>query len=125
MKPRVLMTVACVAAAMLAAAPAAHAEWVNRVTDGIMGTRITVEVWSEERAKAETAIDAVLDEMRHIDESMSTYKPTSEVSLVNAKAASAAANKTATTPTWTASGMRPRFTAIGPRRRCGLPSPEG
>ena len=52
-----------------------------------MGTRITVELWSEDRPKAEAAIDAVLDEMRHIDESMSTYKPTSEVSLVNARAA--------------------------------------
>ena len=65
----------------------AHAEWVNRITDGIMGTRITVELWSEEKDKTEQAIDAVLQEMRHIDDSMSTYKPTSEVSLVNAKAA--------------------------------------
>jgi thiamine biosynthesis lipoprotein len=65
----------------------AHAEWVKRVTDGIMGTRITVELWSEERDRAESAIDAVLDEMRHIDESMSTYKPTSEVSQVNDHAA--------------------------------------
>ena len=68
----------------------AHAEWVQRVTDGIMGTRITVELWSEDHDKAEAAIDAVLDEMRHVDESMSTYKPTSEVSLVNAKAADGA-----------------------------------
>src|SRR4029077_926523 len=59
----------------------------TRVTDGIMGTRITVELWSEDRAKAEVAIDAVLDEMRHIDESMSTYQTNSEVSLVNVKAA--------------------------------------
>jgi FAD:protein FMN transferase len=65
----------------------AHAEWVRRITDGIMGTRITVELWSDDRPKAEEAIDALLDEMRHIDESMSTYKPTSEVSQVNAKAA--------------------------------------
>ncbi len=65
----------------------AHAEWVKRVTDGIMGTRITVELWSDDKDKADSAIDAVLDEMRHIDESMSTYKSTSEVSQVNAKAA--------------------------------------
>src|SRR5580698_11197604 len=75
------------AASLFAAAVPAHAEWVNRVTDGIMGTRITVELWSEDKPKAEAAIDAVLDEMRHIDETMSTYKPTSEVSQVNAKAA--------------------------------------
>jgi thiamine biosynthesis lipoprotein len=65
----------------------ARAEWVRRVTDGIMGTRITVELWSEDDDKAQSAIDAVLDEMRHIDTTMSTYKPTSEVSLVNAQAA--------------------------------------
>jgi FAD:protein FMN transferase len=73
--------------AIFACVAPAHAEWVQRVTDGIMGTRITVELWSDDHAKAEAAIDAVLDEMRHIDESMSTYKPTSEVSQVNARAA--------------------------------------
>ena len=52
-----------------------------------MGTRITVELWADDSAKGEQAIDAVLDEMRHIDETMSTYKPTSEVSQVNDKAA--------------------------------------
>ncbi len=66
---------------------AAHAEWVRRITDGIMGTRITVELWADDEQKANEAIDALLDEMRHIDDSMSTYKPTSEVSQVNAKAA--------------------------------------
>src|ERR1700723_1139599 len=85
MNLKVLMS--SVSFAVLAAAVPAHAEWVTRVTDGIMGTRITVELWSEDRPKAEAAIDAVLEEMRHIDESVSTYKPTSEVSLVNAKAA--------------------------------------
>jgi len=72
---------------LLAAGLPAHAEWVRRVTDGIMGTRITVELWSDDREQADLAIDAVLDEMRHVDETMSTYKPTSEVSLVNAGAA--------------------------------------
>jgi thiamine biosynthesis lipoprotein len=76
----------CLCALVCAAAPA-HAEWVRRVTDGIMGTRITVELWAEDPAKADQAIDAVLAEMRHIDDSMSTYKPTSEVSQVNDKAA--------------------------------------
>jgi len=81
-KAHAMAVLACVCMAL-----PAHAEWVRRVTDGIMGTRITVELWSDDRAKADQAIDAVLDEMRHIDESMSTYKPTSEVSLVNANAA--------------------------------------
>ena len=73
--------------ALVCLAAPAHADWVRRVTDGIMGTRITVELWADDEQKAERAIDAVLDEMRHIDDSMSTYKPTSEVSQVNAKAA--------------------------------------
>jgi thiamine biosynthesis lipoprotein len=74
-------------AVLLALAAPVHAEWVKRITDGIMGTRITVELWADDKDKAEQAIDALLDEMRHVDESMSTYKPTSEVSQVNAKAA--------------------------------------
>ena len=71
---------------MLAAVPA-QAQWLSRTVDGIMGTRIYVEIWAEDPVKGEAAIDAVMDEMRHIDDSMSTYKPTSEVSKVNALAA--------------------------------------
>ena len=81
-----LKSIAYLAALVSLAAPA-QADWVRRVTDGIMGTRITVELWADDETKADPAIDAVLAEMRHIDDSMSTYKPTSEVSLVNAKAA--------------------------------------
>lgn len=66
---------------------AAHAEWLEHVEDGIMGTRIVVELWSDDKAAGRAAIDAVLAEMRRIDEAMSTYKPTSELSLVNAQAA--------------------------------------
>jgi FAD:protein FMN transferase len=76
-------------ALLLGAAVPAHAEWVRRITDGIMGTRITVELWADDKARGDAAIDAVLDEMRHVDDSMSTYKPTSEVSQVNANAAAA------------------------------------
>jgi len=84
---RKMRRLAIAALAITCFVQSAHAEWVRRVTDGIMGTRITVELWSDDREKAESAIDAVLDEMRHIDETMSTYKPTSEISLVNARAA--------------------------------------
>src|ERR1700723_4514057 len=86
MKLQMLKRTAYLTAFVCLAAPA-HADWVRRVTDGIMGTRITVELWADDEQKAERAIDAVLDEMRHIDDSMSTYKPTSEVSQVNARAA--------------------------------------
>src|SRR5450631_4485186 len=88
MNPQRLKSVACLCLfALVCGAAPAHAEWVRRVTDGIMGTRITVELWAEDQQKGEQAIDAVLEEMRHVDDSMSTYKPTSEVSQVNAKAA--------------------------------------
>jgi thiamine biosynthesis lipoprotein len=86
MKLQILKSAAYLTALVCLAAPA-QADWVRRVTDGIMGTRITVELWADDEQKANRAIDALLDEMRHIDESMSTYKPTSEVSQVNAKAA--------------------------------------
>jgi FAD:protein FMN transferase len=75
------------AALALSVASPVRAEWVERTTDGIMGTRIAVELWAEDAARGNAAIDAVLDEMRRVDAAMSTYKPTSELSLVNAKAA--------------------------------------
>ena len=88
---RLLNTLAIGAALLLAAststAAAAQGKWLSRQVDGIMGTRIYVEIWSEDDAKGQAAIDAVMDEMRHIDDSMSTYKSTSEVSKVNALAA--------------------------------------
>jgi thiamine biosynthesis lipoprotein len=66
---------------------AAQAKWLSRQVDGIMGTRIYVEIWADDDTKGEQAIDAVMNEMRHIDETMSTYKSTSEVSKVNDLAA--------------------------------------
>ena len=79
------------ALALLAAAlaPAARAEWLVRTVDGTMGTRIHVELWSEQRAAGEAAIDAVMRDMERIDAAMSTYKADSEVSRVNAGAARA------------------------------------
>jgi thiamine biosynthesis lipoprotein len=75
--------------ALTLAATPAQAAWLSRGVDGIMGTRIFVELWAEDKDKqhGEQAIDAVMDEMRHIDETMSVYKPTSEVSRVNDLAA--------------------------------------
>lgn len=63
----------------------ARAEWLSG-EEAIMGTRCAVELWSEDRAAGEAAIEAVFAEMRRIDAAMSTYKPESEVSRVNATA---------------------------------------
>jgi thiamine biosynthesis lipoprotein len=78
----------CFIAALLAClALPARAEWIERVEDGIMGTRIAVELWADDPAQGQAAVDAVLAEMRRVDAEMSTYKPTSELSIVNAQAA--------------------------------------
>jgi len=68
----------------LSSAPT-HAEWFHR-EDAIMGTRVAVDLWSEDAALAERAMTIVIDEMRRTDELMSTYKPESQLSQVNAHA---------------------------------------
>ncbi len=75
--------------ALLLFAGRAHAEWFDRTNDGIMGTRIVVELWADDAIAANAAIDAVMAEMVHIDRTMSTYKPDSEISRVNRDAATA------------------------------------
>lgn len=87
MKSRLATLVFAVALAVTCASRPAQAEWIERVEDGIMGTRIVVELWAENRDQGDAAIEAVLAEMRRIDTDMSTYKPTSEVSIVNTQAA--------------------------------------
>jgi FAD:protein FMN transferase len=66
--------------------PPARAEWRNR-TEAIMGTRIYVEVWVGSADKGDEAIEAVMAEMRRIDNLMSHYKPESQLSQINARAA--------------------------------------
>jgi thiamine biosynthesis lipoprotein len=65
---------------------AVQAEWLQREA-AIMGTRCAVELWSEDVAAGEAAIEAVFADMRRIDALMSTYRPDSEISRVNAAAA--------------------------------------
>lgn len=64
----------------------ARAAWHER-TQAIMGTRIAVELWHDDAAKGEAAIDAVMAEMHRIDELMSHYQPESQISAINARAA--------------------------------------
>jgi len=83
----VMMRRFCLAVTLLLAWNAvAHAEWYAR-EDAIMGTRIAVEVWHDDPAAAEHAIDAVIAEMHRIDALMSVYKEDSQVSRVNRDAA--------------------------------------
>jgi thiamine biosynthesis lipoprotein len=71
---------------LLAVVGPARADWHAR-EEAIMGTRIAVEVWHEDAAAAEAAIEAVIAEMHRIDALMSTYKPESQLSRVNREAA--------------------------------------
>jgi thiamine biosynthesis lipoprotein len=67
---------------------AVQAEWLYR-EEAIMGTRCAVELWSEDRKAGDAAMADVFADMRRIDAAMSTYKPDSEVSRVNARAGTA------------------------------------
>jgi thiamine biosynthesis lipoprotein len=60
--------------------------WVKR-DQAIMGTAISVELWSDDRRAGEAAANAVMDEMHRIDRAMSPYKPESELSRINRDAA--------------------------------------
>jgi FAD:protein FMN transferase len=81
------VVLACLAAATAGWPGRAAAAWYTREA-AIMGTAITVELWHDDGAIAEAALEDVLAEMRRVDELMSTYKPQSVLSRVNARAAS-------------------------------------
>ena len=54
--------------------------------EAIMGTAIRVELWCENRSRAEAAVAAVMAEMHRIDAAMSPHKPQSELSRINSAA---------------------------------------
>ncbi len=61
------------------------AQWHTQKAS-IMGTNVSVEVWSEEASTAQQAIEAVIAELKRIDRQMSPYRPESLLSRVNAGA---------------------------------------
>ena len=71
--------------ALLATVAPVRAEWYER-EEAIMGTRVAVQLWATDPELAGRAIDAVMADMRRTDELMSTYKPDSQLSQVNAHA---------------------------------------
>jgi len=66
----------------LGLAQAAHADWLTE-SQNIMGTRCSVELWSEDKARGQAAIASVFADMHRIDRLMSTWKEDTEISLVN------------------------------------------
>jgi FAD:protein FMN transferase len=82
---RFLACLATLAGLSLVAATPARAAWLDR-HEAIMGTNIDVEIWHDDAAKGNAAIDAVMGEMRRIDTLMSHYKPESQLSRINQRA---------------------------------------
>jgi thiamine biosynthesis lipoprotein len=72
--------------ALLFPAHSTFANWLHQDAD-IMGTRITVELFHEDPAVARQGVDAVLAEMRRIDNSMSPWIESSELARLNREAA--------------------------------------
>lgn len=64
----------------------AHAAWFKR-SEGIMGTRINVEIWHQNKDHAERCMQQVMDEMQRINLSMSPFIESSELSQLNLHAA--------------------------------------
>jgi len=63
--------------------------WTRR-EEAIMGTAISVELWSDDKARAEAAIEAVMEEMQRINRLMSPHLADSELSIINRDAATQA-----------------------------------
>ena len=70
----------------LLACGSARADWVRR-EETIMGTRIYVEAWHDDPVQGELALDAVMENMLRIDALMSHFKPDSQISKINTRAA--------------------------------------
>jgi thiamine biosynthesis lipoprotein len=64
----------------------ALADWYKEQA-AIMGTSINVELWHDNEQQGRALTSAVMQEMHRIDELMSSYKPDSELSYINAHAA--------------------------------------
>jgi len=65
------------------------AAWVGDARP-LMGTEVSVYLWHEDEAEGRRLTEAVFDEAVRIDELMSTYKDSSQISEINRNAANAA-----------------------------------
>ena len=65
---------------------AALADWVGDARP-MMGTEVSVHLWSDDPEAGRQALEEVFDEAARIDRLMSTYKDESEISKINREAA--------------------------------------
>jgi len=63
-----------------------YASWYKQHWN-IMGTRVAVEVWHQNKQTAKKAVSSVHDEMQRIDNNMSPFREESELSYINQQAA--------------------------------------
>ncbi|MES9946485.1 MAG: FAD:protein FMN transferase [Candidatus Thiodiazotropha sp.] len=66
----------------LACFQSVHAAWVSG-EEAIMGTRISVQLWHQDKDQGKAAVEAVMEEFRRLDRKLSPYIDSSELSLVN------------------------------------------
>lgn len=74
-----------VAVFLIAGSTPCLADWFSD-TQGIMGTEVSVTLWHEDASQAKSVIARVMAEMRRIDQALSPYIESSELSRVNAQA---------------------------------------
>ena len=67
-------------------APVAFADWLSDARP-MMGTEVSVYLWSDDPEAGHRALEAVFQEAARIDRLMSTYKDKSEISKINREAA--------------------------------------
>jgi len=67
-------------------AQSVRAQWYDG-QQALMGTQVVLTLWHEDQNLAKNAIDRVMEEMRRIDRTLSTYKANSELSVINKTAA--------------------------------------
>lgn len=63
-----------------------QAEWLTE-QQSIMGTEVTVTLWSSDAAQGQAAIAAVMGDMRELDAALSTYIDSSDLTYLNTHAA--------------------------------------
>jgi len=68
------------------ATPAVFADWVSDAR-AMMGTEVSVYLWSDDPEAGQRALEEVFQEAARIDRLMSTYKDGSEISKINREAA--------------------------------------
>ena len=62
-----------------------HAEWLHDSAE-LMGTKVSVELWAEDAAVGQQAIEKVLAEIERLDLMMNPWNPASELSRINLEA---------------------------------------